>query len=148
MKVILLQDVRALGKAGQEVNVSDGYAANALLPKGLAVAATDRARNDMKLKKQHEAKVAAEKLAEAQELAKKLEGLKTVVKMKKGQGDKPFGSVTAKEIAEAVEKQHGITIDKKKIQLADPIRTFGMQEVPVRLHPSVTGRLYVLVEEI
>lgn len=148
MKVILLKDVRPLGKEGQIVNVSDGYARNALLPKGLAVEATDRNRNDLKLKKQHEDKVAAEKLEEARQLAAKLDGLKIVVKMKKGEGDKPFGSVSSKEIAEAAGKQHGLEIDKKKIQLEEPIRTFGMHEVPIRLHPQVTGTLYVLVQEM
>ena len=130
MKVILLKDVKPLGKEGQIVNVSDGYARNALLPKGLAVEATDKNKNDLKLKKQHEDKLAAQRLAEAQELAKKLEGIKISVRMKKGEGDKAF------------------ELDKKKIQLDEPIRTFGMHQVPIRLHPQVTGTLYVLVQEM
>ena len=97
MKVILLKDVKPLGKEGQIVNVSDGYARNALLPKGLAVEATDKNKNDLKLKKQHEDKLAAQRLAEAQELAKRLEGIKISVRMKKGEGDKAFGSVSSKE---------------------------------------------------
>ncbi|MCI6756948.1 MAG: 50S ribosomal protein L9 [Lachnospiraceae bacterium] len=148
MKVILLKDVKPLGKEGQIVNVSDGYARNALLPKGLAVEATDKNKNDLKLKKQHEDKLAAQRLAEAQELAKKLEGIKISVRMKKGEGDKAFGSVSSKEIAEEAKKQHGLELDKKKIQLDEPIRTFGMHQVPIRLHPQVTGTLYVLVQEM
>ncbi|WP_130836229.1 50S ribosomal protein L9 [Lachnoclostridium sp. Marseille-P6806] len=147
MKMILLQDVRTLGKAGDIVTVSDGYARNALIPKGLAVEATEKNKNDLKLRKQHEEKLAAEKLEQAQALAAKLEGLKLTVYMKKGEGDKAFGSVSSKEIAEAAKTQHGLELDKKKIQLDEPIRGFGMRQVPIRLHPQVTGTLYVSVQE-
>ncbi|MDY2944873.1 MAG: 50S ribosomal protein L9 [Lachnospiraceae bacterium] len=147
MKLILLQNVKSLGKAGDVVNVSDGYARNMLLPKGIAVEANDKNKNDLKLKKQHEEKLAADCLQDAKDLAKKLEGIKIAVKMKAGENGKAFGSVSSKEIAEAAKAQHALELDKKKIQLDEPIRTFGMHEVPIRLHPEVTGTLYVLVQE-
>jgi large subunit ribosomal protein L9 len=147
MKLILLQNVKSLGKAGDVVNVSDGYARNMLLPKGIAVEANDKNKNDLKLKKQHEEKLAADRLQDAKDLAKKLEGIKISVKMKAGENGKAFGSVSSKEIAEAAKAQHALELDKKKIQLDEPIRTFGMHEVPIRLHPEVTGTLYVLVQE-
>ena len=137
MKLILLQNVKSLGKAGDVVNVSDGY----------AVEANDKNKNDLKLKKQHEEKLAADRLQDAKDLAKKLEGIKITVKMKAGENGKAFGSVSSKEIAEAAKAQHALELDKKKIQLDEPIRTFGMHEVPIRLHPEVTGTLYVLVQE-
>lgn len=147
MKLILLQNVKSLGKAGDVVNVSDGYARNMLLPKGIAVEANDKNKNDLKLKKQHEEKLAADRLQDAKDLAKKLESIKITVKMKAGENGKAFGSVSSKEIAEAAKAQHALELDKKKIQLDEPIRTFGMHEVPIRLHPEVTGTLYVLVQE-
>ena len=147
MKLILLQNVKSLGKAGDVVNVSDGYARNMLLPKGIAVEANDKNKNDLKLKKQHEEKLAADRLQDAKDLAKKLEGIKITVKMKAGENGKAFGSVSSKEIAEAAKAQHALELDKKKIQLDEPIRTFGLHEVPIRLHPEVTGTLYVLVQE-
>ena len=147
MKVILLQDVKSLGKKGEVVNVSDGYARNLILPKKLGVEATEKNKNDLKLQKAHEEKLAAQKLAEAQELAKQLEGLQITVTMRAGEGGRVFGSVSSKEIAEAAKKQHNLDLDKKKIQLDDPIKAFGMHEVPIKLHTQVTGRLYVLVKE-
>ena len=147
MKVILLQDVKSLGKKGEIVNVSDGYARNYVLPKKVGVEATDKNKNELRLQQKHEEKLAAERLAEAKELAQKIAGLKITVKMKKGEGDRVFGSVSSKEIAEAAKKQHDLDIDKKKIVLDAPIRSFGMHEVPIKLHPQVTGTLYVLVQE-
>ncbi len=148
MKVILLEDVKSLGKKGQIVNVSDGYARNYVLPKKLGVEATDKNKNDLKLQKAHEDKVAAQKLADAQEMAKKLDGLKITVSMKIGEGGKAFGSISAKEITAAAKNQHGLELDKKKIQLADPIRTLGAHDVPIKLHTKVTGTLHVSVEEM
>lgn len=148
MKIILLQDVKSLGKKGQIVNVSDGYARNYVIPKKIGVEATEKNKNDLKLQKAHEDKVAAQKLAEAQEMAKKLDGLKITVKMKIGEGGKAFGSISAKEITAAAKSQHDLDLDKKKIQLAEPIRTLGAHEVPIRLHTSVTGTLHVVVEEM
>ena len=147
MQVILLQDVKSLGKKGDIVKVSDGYARNYVIPKKLGVEANERNKNELKLQKAHEDKVAAQKLAKAQELAASLEQIKIVVKMRAGEGGKVFGSTGAKEIAAAAQEQHGVEIDKKKIQLADPIKSFCMFEVPIKLHSQVTGRLYVLVQE-
>jgi len=148
MKVILLEDVKSLGKKGQIVNVSDGYARNFVLPKKVGVEATEKNKNDLKLQKAHEDKVAAEKLQEAKDLAKKLEGMKIEVKLKAGENGSVFGSVSSKEIAECAKKQWNMDLDKKKIVVDTPIRTFGMHEVPIRLHPQVTGTLYVLVKEL
>lgn len=147
MKIILLQDVKSLGKKGDVVNVSDGYARNYVLPKKVGVEATEKNRNELKLQKQHEDKLAAQRLAEAQELAKKLESLKIEVTMRAGENGKVFGSIASKEIAEQAKKQYGLDIDKKKIVLDEPIKSFGMHEVPLKLHPDVTARLYVLVKE-
>ncbi len=147
MKVILLEDVKALGKKGQIVNVSDGYARNMIIPKKLGLEATEKNLNDLKLKQKHEEKLAAQKLADAKQLATDLEQKKITVTMKAGENGKVFGSIGAKEIAQAAKDQHGLDLDKKKIQLADPIKTFGMHEVPIKLHTQVTGRLYVLVQE-
>ncbi|MDD6692146.1 MAG: 50S ribosomal protein L9 [Lachnospiraceae bacterium] len=148
MKVILLEDVKSLGKKGQIVNVSDGYARNFVLPKKVGVEATEKNKNDLKLQKAHEDKVAAEKLQEAKDLAKKLEGMKIEVKLKAGENGSVFGSVSSKEIAECAKKQWNMDLDKKKIVVDTPIRSFGMHEVPIRLHPQVTGTLYVLVKEL
>ena len=147
MKVILLEDVKSLGKKGQIVNVSDGYARNMIIPRKLGLEATEKNLNDLKLKQKHEEKLAAQKLADAQQLASDLEKIRITVAMKAGEGGKVFGSIAAKEIAQAAKDQHGLDLDKKKIQLYEPIRTFGMHEVPIKLHTQVTGRLYVLVQE-
>ena len=147
MKVILLQDVKALGKKGDIVNVSDGYARNAILPKKLGVEATGKNLNDLKLQNQHADKVAAENLANAKELAKTVEQQKIVVKIKTGEGGKIFGSVSTKEIAQAAKEQAGLELDKKKMQLAEPIKTLGTFEVPVKLHTQVTAKLTVQVVE-
>ena len=147
MKLILLQDVRALGKAGDIVEVSDGYARNKLLPGKLAVEATDKNRNELKLRQKNEEKKAAERLAEARELSGRLAGVKIVVSMKAGKDGKAFGSVSSKEIAEEAKKQFGLELDKKKIQLAEPIKTFGTHEVAIKLHPEVTGKFSVQVKE-
>ncbi|SDZ87481.1 large subunit ribosomal protein L9 [Lachnospiraceae bacterium NK3A20] len=148
MKVILLQDVKALGKKGQIVNVSDGYARNYVLPHKVGVEATDKNKNELKLQQAHEDKLAAQKLAEAQELARDLESKKIEVKLKAGENGAVFGSISSKEIAEAAKKQFGLELDKKKIVVDDPIKTFGMHEVAIKLHPEVTGRLYVLVSQL
>lgn len=145
MKVILLQDVKALGKKGQIVEVSDGYARNAILPKKLGVEATSKNLNDLKLQNQHADKVAAENLASAKELAKTVEQQKVVIKIKTGEGGKVFGSVSTKEIAEATKAQTGLDLDKKKMQLSEAIKTLGTYEVPVKLHPQVTAKLSVQV---
>lgn len=147
MKVILLEDVKSLGKKGEIVNVSDGYARNMLLPKKLGVEATPKNMNDLKLQKKHEEKVAKEILDAAKELAVKVEAGEVVVSIKTGEGGKVFGSVSAKEIADAAKKQLSLDLDKKKIQLEGPIRELGAREVAVKLHPQVTAKLKVKVKE-
>ena len=147
MKVILLEDVKALGKKGQIVNVNDGYARNALFPKKLAVEANAKNMNDLKLQNQHADKVAQENYEAALALAKELEDKKVVVKMKGGEGGRTFGSVSTKEIAAEAKAQLGLELDKKKMQLTEPIRSFGMTEVPIKLHPKVTGKFTVHVVE-
>ncbi len=147
MKVILLADVKALGKKGDVVEVSDGYARNMLLPKKLGVEATDKNKNDLKLQKAHEEKVAAQKLAEAEAMAGDLDKLKITVTMKAGENGKVFGSVSSKEIAQAAKDQHNVELDKKKIQLEEPIKSFGEFTVPIKLHTKVTGKLHVVVKE-
>lgn len=147
MKVILLEDVKALGKKGDIVNVSDGYARNAILPKKLGVEATSKNLNDLKLQNQHADKVAAENLEHAKELAEVVAEKKVVVKIKAGEGGKIFGSVSTKEIAQAAKEQAGLELDKKKMVLSDPIKALGTYEIPVKLHPKVTAKLSVQVVE-
>ncbi len=147
MKVILLEDVKTLGKKGEIVNVNDGYARNFILPKKLGIEATNKNLNDLKLKKANEEKVAQEVLKEAQELAKKLEAGKVEVSIKVGEGGRTFGSVSSKEIAIALKEQMGYDIDKKKIQMKDTIKALGSHAVPVKLHAKVTAELKVIVKE-
>lgn len=147
MKVILLADVKTLGKKGQIVEVNDGYARNFILPKKLGVEATGKNLNDLKLQKQNEEKVAQENLDAAKELAKKIEAAKVEVKIKTGEGGRTFGSVSSKEIAAAVKTQLGLDVDKKKIQVKDAIKNLGTFTVPVKLHPKVTAELKVHVGE-
>lgn len=147
MKVILLEDVKSLGKKGQIVNVSDGYARNLLLPKKLGVEATGKNMNDLKLQKAHEDKVAQENLDAAKAFAEELKGKQVDVGIKVGEGGRTFGSISAKEIAEAAKAQLGYELDKKKLQLAAPIKELGTTMVPIKLHPKVTGELKVVVKE-
>lgn len=147
MKVILLEDVKTLGKKGQIVNVNDGYARNYILPKKLGLEANGKNMNDLKLQKQNEAKIAQEQLDAAKELAKKIEASKVELKIKTGEGGRTFGSVSSKEIAVAVKEQLGLEIDKKKISMTDAIRTLGMHPVTVKLHKDVTAELKVHVGE-
>ncbi|MCR5388268.1 MAG: 50S ribosomal protein L9 [Lachnospiraceae bacterium] len=147
MKVILLADVKSLGKKGEIVDVSDGYARNMILHKKLGVEATSKNLNDLKLQNQHAEKVAAENLEAAKQLAEDLKDKKVELKAKVGEGGRMFGSISTKEIAEAAKKQIGLELDKKKMQLKEPIKSFGMYEVPIKLHPQVTGTLAVHVSE-
>lgn len=147
MKVILLQDVKNVGKKGEVVEVSDGYAKNCLFKKKLGTPADSKNLNDLKLKKANEEKVAAENLADAKEFSKVIEKKTVVVKLKAGEGGKTFGSVSSKEIAQEAKAQHDLDIDKKKIVLPEAIKSFGTFEVPVKLHPEVTATLKVKVEE-
>lgn len=147
MKVILLEDVKALGKKGQVVNVSDGYARNLLLPKKLGVEATGKNMNDLKLQKAHEDKVAQENLDAAKAFTEELKDKQVTVGIKVGEGGRTFGSISAKEIAEAAKAQLGYELDKKKLQLSAPIKELGTTMVPIKLHPKVTGELKVVVKE-
>lgn len=147
MEVVLLEDVKALGKKGQLVKVNDGYARNFILPKKLGVEATPKNLNDLKLKKANEAKVAAGQLAEARELAAKIDEMSVTVSIKAGEGGRTFGSVSTKEIAKAAAEQLKLDIDKKKMVLPEPIKSLGSFEVPIKLHKDVTAKLRVKVVE-
>ena len=146
MKVILLEDVKSLGKKGQIVNVSDGYARNMILPKKLGVEATSKNLNDLKLRKANVEKVAQENLDAAKAFAEELSTKEVILTLKVGEGGRTFGSVSSKEISEAAKKQLNLEIDKKKLQLENPIRNLGVTNVPVRLHPKETGSLKVLLK--
>ncbi|MBO4309629.1 MAG: 50S ribosomal protein L9 [Lachnospiraceae bacterium] len=145
MKVILLQDVKPHGKKGDMVEINDGYARNYILPKKLGVEANSANVNDLKLQKANQEKIAAKQLADAKELAEKIEKLKVNVKIKTGEGGKTFGSITAKEIAAELKKQHNIDVDKKKIVM-DAIKSIGEFSVSVKLHTQVTATLSVNVD--
>lgn len=147
MKVILIEDVKSLGKKGEIVNVSDGYARNMLFPKKLGLEATSKNINDLKLQKAHEEKVAKELLDEAKAFKAELETKEITVTIKVGEGGRTFGSISTKELAEAAKEQLGYDIDKKKMQLANPIKELGIVKVPVRLHTKVTAELKVNVKE-
>lgn len=147
MKVILLEDVKSLGKKGQLVEVSDGYARNFIFAKKLGVEATPKNLNDLKLQKAHEDKVAAQKLSDAKAFAADLEKVQVVLKIKAGEGGKLFGSISSKEIAQAAKDQLDLDIDKKKLVLPNPIKAVGTTMVPIKLHPQVTGELKVIVQE-
>lgn len=147
MKVILIEDVKSLGKKGEIVSVSDGYAKNKLIPGKLALEANGKNMNDLKLQKQHEEKVAQENYEAAQALAKELEGKVVKVSVKSGEGGKVFGSVSSKEVAKAASDQLGLELDKKKMQMDEAIKTLGYHDVTIKLHPKVSAVLRVNVIE-
>mgnify|MGYP001028415810 FL=1 len=147
MEVILLEDVKALGKKGDKVKVNDGYARNFILPKKLGVEASAKNINDLKLQKANEERIAKEILEQAQAFAKELEEKEIVLTIKLGKDGRTFGSISTKEISIAAKEQLGYDIDKKKLQLAEPIRNMGTFHVPVKLHQKVTGELKVRVTE-
>ncbi|MEF9941174.1 MAG: 50S ribosomal protein L9 [Lachnospiraceae bacterium] len=147
MKVILLEDVKSLGKKDEIVTVSDGYARNFILHKNLGIEATNKNLNDWKLKKANEDKLAQEQLEAARALAKKIEAGKVELYIKTGESGKTFGSISTKEIASAVKEQMGYDIEKKKIQLKDVLKTLGTHTVPVKVHPKVIAELKVVVLE-
>ncbi len=144
MKVILLEDVRGSGKAGEVVNVSDGYARNMLIPRKLAVEATAQNMKQLEKKKEAEKKKFEEDKAAALELKAKLEGAVITLKTKAGENGKVFGSVTSKDIADAL-KEQGFDVDKKKIQLDSPIKTLGETTVSVKLFTEIAGKVKVNV---
>ena len=147
MKVVLIKDMPKIGRKDQIVEVSDGYARNFLIPKGIAAEATGTVLNEVKNREAAKAHKAAVELAEAKETAEKLEGVVVTVKVKGGSAEsgKLFGSVTAKDIGDALEKEHGITVDRRKINLDEPIKKFGKYEILVKLHPQVAGTVNVIV---
>ena len=147
MKVILVEDVKSLGKKGDIVNVSDGYARNMLFPKKLGLEATSKNINDLKLQRAHEDKVAKEQFDAAQAFKAVLETKEVTVSIKVGENGRTFGSISSKELAEAAKEQLGYDIDKKKMQLSSPIKELGTTKVPIRLHPKVTAELKVIVKE-
>ena len=147
MEVILLQDVKSLGKKGEIVKVSDGYARNFILPKKLGVEKTAKTMNDLKLQKAAEEKHRQEVLAETKALGEEIKKQSVTLKIKSGEGGRTFGSVSTKEIAMALKEQLKLDIDKKKLVLPEPIRTLGTTLVPVKLHPDVTVELTVKVVE-
>lgn len=147
MQVVLLEDVKSLGKKGQIVNINDGYARNFVLPKKLGVEATPKNLNDLKLQKANAEKMAAEQLAAAKELAELLEKSSVTLSIRAGEGGRAFGSVSGKEISKAIADQLKLDIDKKKLVLPEPLKTFGTHQVPVKLHRDVTGTIAVKVTE-
>lgn len=147
MKVILLQDVKSLGKKGDLVEVNAGYARNFILPKKLGIEATNKNINDLKLQKAHQDKVAAQQLAEARELAEDIAKKSVEVQMKVGEGGKTFGAISTKEIAAAAKEQLGLELDKKKISVDEPIKSLGVHNVKIKLHPKVVATLQVKVSE-
>ena len=147
MKIILSKDVKSLGKKGDVVEVSDGYARNYILPRKLGIEASNKNMNDLKLQKANQEKIAQEQLEKAQEFARAMEEDEVVLSINAGEGGRTFGSVFSKEIAQGYKDQCGREIDRKKIVLPEAIKSFGVFEVAVKLHPKVTGKLKVKVTE-
>lgn len=147
MKVILTQDVKKVGKKGEILELKDGYARNSLIPKGLAVEANKVSMNQRKLEQQSEDKKKQQELDAANEIKEKINDKKITIAVKTGEGGRVFGSVTSKEITEVIIKTFNVTIDKKKVQLAEPIKAIGTKSVVVKLHPKVTAEVTVCVVE-
>nr|WP_263324003.1 50S ribosomal protein L9 [Neobacillus sp. Marseille-Q6967] len=148
MKVIFLKDVKGKGKKGEVKNVADGYAHNFLIKQGLAIEANNANISSLDAQKKKEEKQAAAELAEAQKLKEVLDKITVELSAKAGEGGRLFGSITTKQVAEELQKKHGIKIDKRKMELADAIRTLGHTKVPVKLHHEVTATLTVSVKEV
>lgn len=147
MEIILLEDVKSLGKKGEIVSVNDGYGRNFILKKKLGIEANSKNLNDLKLQKANEARIVQEKLDEAKKLAEEIAGKHVTLSIKSGEGGRTFGSVSTKEIAEAVKKQLGYDLDKKKMILDEPIKTLGTHIIQLKLHKDVIGKLEVKVTE-
>lgn len=148
MKLILLEDVKSVGKKGELINASEGYAKNFLLPKKLAVEATKSNLNDYELKQKADAKRRQEELEKAQEIAAALKDKVVIIKVKTGGNGKLFGSVTNKEVAEAIVEQTKLDIDKKKVSIGDPIKMVGERTAVVKLHPKVSAEVTIKIEEL
>lgn len=147
MEIILLEDVKSVGKKGDKVKVSDSYGRNCLIKKKLGIEATAANLNDLKLKKANDDKIAKEKLDEAKQLAEEMKEMSVTLKMKSGEGGRTFGSISTKEIAKAIKDQLNLDIDKKKLILDDSIKSLGTHIISVKLHKDVTAKLSVKVEE-
>ncbi|MCR5587863.1 MAG: 50S ribosomal protein L9 [Lachnospiraceae bacterium] len=147
MEVILLEDIKALGKKGDKVKVKEGYGRNFLLKNGKAVEANAKNLNSLKLQKAHEEKVAAEKLADAQKLADELKDKVINLSLKTGSNGRSFGSISTKELAVALKEQHGYDIDKKKMSLDAPIKAPGGYSLKIKLHQKVSTEVKVMVTE-
>ncbi len=145
MKVIFIKELKGQGKVGDEKNISDGYAKNFLIPRGYAIEATSANLNDLKGKKQSEAYKKEQDIKHAEQLKKQLDELTVVLSAKSGENGKLFGSITSKDIAEQLKKQHNISIDKKKFVLPDGIKEVGKFTVDVKLYPSISGKVHVCV---
>ena len=145
MIVILNKDIKGTGKAGDVVKVSDGYARNMLIPKGWATEATEGNVRSLEKQKAVAAEKKAQEKAQAQAHAEKIKALSVTIKTKAGDGGKIFGSITSKDIAEALKEQHKITVDRKKIQLANPIKMTGELDVAIKLYPEVSTTLKVII---
>jgi large subunit ribosomal protein L9 len=148
MKVIFLKDVKGKGKKGEVKNVADGYAHNFLIKQGLAIEANQSSVSTLAAQKKKEEKMAEEELAEAKKMKEALEKVTVELTAKAGEGGRLFGSITTKQIAEELQKKHGIKIDKRKMELEDAIRSLGMTKVPVKLHHEVMASLNVHVKEV
>ncbi len=147
MKVVLLADVKGQGKRDQIVDVSDGYARNFLFPRKLAVAADAKTLNEIKMKEEAKAFRQAEELKAAKALAERLSGISLKIRCASGADGRLYGAVTAKDVAEALEKNHSITVDKRKLTLPEQIRSYGVYSVEVRLSAEVTGKFSLVVHE-
>jgi large subunit ribosomal protein L9 len=145
MKVILLQDVKGTGKKGETLNVAEGFARNFLIPRGLAVLATEKSLKELERQKALEAKKKAEELKNAQELAQKLSKVSLTLAVKTGAGGRLFGSINTRDIGDALEKKYGLVVDKRKIELKGAIKSLGTYPVTIKLHPEVTATIEVQV---
>ncbi len=148
MDIILLQDVKSLGKKGDVVKVNDGYARNMLLPKKLGVEANSRNMEDLKKQKAEQAQREKEILEEAKALADSIGTKSVTIGIKAGEGGRTFGSVTTKEISTAIKEQLKLDIDKKKLVLSDALKNVGEYSVPIKLHPNVTAQIKVIIKAI
>lgn len=147
MKVILLEDVKGLGKKGEVVNASDGYARNFLFPKKLAIEATEGNMKTLKEQKKVQNLKKQQELEEAQKLAQRIDKITVHIKAKAGEGGKLFGSVTSKNVVDELKKQHKLSIDKRKLVLPEPIKELGAHNLEVKVYPGVVGTLKVNVTE-
>lgn len=147
MKIILIKDEKKLGKKGDIIEANDGYARNYIIPQKIGIEATGKNMNDLKLQKSNEVKVAQEQLDDAKKYGEMLETKVVVVKMKSGENGRVFGSVSSKEVVEAAKEQCDLVLDKKKVLMSEPLKSYGVHDVKIKLHPKVTATLKVRVEE-